>query len=169
MKNISSLEEQFTSYINQIINSNKKYFGFEDDIKWAFFEDDKSLIAKNDISTLFVNINSLKYAFLINQLYMIEFYILHEIRHIYQRKSIHSDLINNPQIQQWKYEFEHYIKPTDNPNAYYNQSIEFDAFSYSYALMLFKYGKIEYISFPKYYTGIIEPCIEKWLENFKNL
>lgn len=167
---IDALEVEYAPIIIDILNSNKKYFGFSNEIKWEFFVDEcVANVAKNTNYSLFINVLAVEHAYNISQPYIIELFVLHEIRHIYQKMSIDVG-ISSPLIEQWNYEFKNYIAPTpNNLSAYYDQSIEFDAFCFSYSLMQFKYGKIDYIDYPKHYIGKIEPHINKWLEVFKNI
>ena len=96
-----------------------------------------------------------------------EFYILHEIRHLYQH--IYKCVSNSPKAEQWAFEFSHYIKMYQSKQGYYSQSIEFDAFAFSYAIMLYKYGKIEYISSPSFYDNndLFSKAVNRWIEYFK--
>ena len=51
---------------------------------------------------------------------------------------------------------------------YYSQQIEFEAFTFSYAVMLYKYGQIEYIKLPEYLESVgIQKYIDSWLNIFK--
>ena len=99
---------------------------------------------------------------------------MHEIRHLFQRFCI-QDIHHNdppklaiPQAKQWANEFSNYIRATDNVELYYSQSIEFDAFSFSYAVMRYKYGKVEYILPPKFLvesTPFIK-VVQIWFNHF---
>lgn len=54
---------------------------------------------------------------------------LHEGRHAYQDQAVKGIIEhNNPdELNQWKENFDNYIKHTENPRAYYEQTIEVDA------------------------------------------
>jgi len=54
-------------------------------------------------------------------------------------------------------------------DAYYNQSIEFDAFAFSYAVMLYKYGKIDYINPPERLKadGRFNRSVQIYIEHFR--
>ena len=110
----------------------------------------------------------------LNQPLMMELFILHEIRHLFQRFCVQDLYYNDPpklaipQAQQWANEFSNYIKATDNIELYYSQSIEFDAFSFSHAVMLYKYGNVEYVIPPKFLderTPFIN-VVQMWLKHF---
>lgn len=72
----------------------------------------------------------------------IKYLIWHEMRHMYQQRQV-SNLDNGGKlteprqvVQQWKHEFQNYIPNTEQTeNAHFHQSIEFDAYVFSLALL----------------------------------
>ena len=144
-------------------------------MEWEFFDNqDRAIVGKVGLDLkLFLNINSIIYAYEINEPLQIEYFILHEIRHIYQKRLIllyKTDRLHcpNPDLaQRYEYEFSHYIKP-ENLERYYSQQIEFEAFTFSYAVILYKYGPIDYIKLPEYLENMeIQKYIDSWLNVFK--
>ena len=169
--------EKYKPIIQNIIDSNVKFSCFENKIEWDFFENsDKAIFAKTGADfKLYVNITSVIHAYEINEPLHVEYFILHEIRHIYQRRFIFlykTDETNCPApelAKRYDYEFCNYIKPTDDLEAYYSQQIEFEAFTFSYSVMLYKYGHINYIKLPNYLESLgIQPYIDIWIKNFKD-
>ena len=153
------LKTKYHPIIQKIIDGNKSFYQFENEVHWSFFHNDNvAVVAFCDSGfNIQVNIQAVVKAYEeLNQPLMIEYFILHEIRHLFQRFCIqdihHKDppKLAIPQAKQWANEFSNYIRATDNVELYYSQSIEFDAFSFSYAVMRYKYGKVEYILPPKF-------------------
>lgn len=167
--------EKYKPFIQKIIDSNVNFYGFENKIEWEFFENNNIAcvgIAKADLK-LYININSVIHAIEINEPLQIEYFILHEIRHIYQRRYVimyKTDQIHcpNPELAKtYDYEFRNYIKP-DKLDQYYMQQIEFEAFLFSYSVMLYKYGNINYIQLPKYLESLgVQKYINSWISIFK--
>lgn len=160
-KILESLKTKYHSVIQKIIDENEPFYQFEIQVHWNFFHDDNvALVAFCDKGfNIQINILAVVKAYEeLNQPLMIELFILHEIRHLFQRFCVQDLYYNDPpklaipQAQQWANEFNNYIKATDNIELYYSQSIEFDAFSFSHAVMLYKYGNVEYIIPPKFWT-----------------
>ena len=167
--------EKYRSLIQDIIDSNKRFYGFENKVEWDFFENnDKAVFAfvKEDLK-LYININSVIYSYEINEPLQIEYFILHEIRHIYQRRFIilyktDPTRCSNSQVaQRYDYEFRNYIKP-DNLEQYYSQQIELEAFLFSYSVMLYKHGVIDYIKLPSFLESIgAQQYVDSWIDVFK--
>ena len=172
--NYTNLEERFKPFVQKIIDDNKRFYQFNNEIKWGFFvNQDKSVIASiNAICELKINIVAVLHAFKIDQLIMIEFFILHEIRHIYQRLYINSNESNKELAEKYKYEFENYCSPQQNLKEYYSQQIEFEAYIFSYSVIIYKYGKINYISYPDFYDEQdinVKEYVKKWIQLFSTM
>lgn len=109
----------------------------------------------------------------------IEYFLLHEIRHIYQHLEI-EDYRTDPSkcnsvelAREWSEEENNYVMALDkdgNENAeYFAQDMEMDAFAYSYAVMKYKYGEVEYLYIPKAYINEeFDKIVAEWQETFKN-
>lgn len=174
---LESLKTKYHSVIQKIIDGNRQFYQFENEVHWSFFHDDNvAVVAFCDKGfNIQINIQSVVKAYEeLNQPLMIECFILHEIRHLFQRFCVQDLYYNDPpklaipQAQQWANEFNNYIKATDDIELYYSQSIEFDAFSFSHAVMRYKYGNVEYIIPPKFLVEEtpFAKVVQMWLKHF---
>jgi len=175
--NYNALEEKYKQIIQKIIDDNKKFYGFNDKIIWNFFvNDDIGLIATNNLKLeLKVNIVAVDFYYKKNEPLTIELYVLHEIRHIYQRLIVFLLNTNScPNINyatRCKNEFDNYCNIYQNREKYYLQQIEFEAFMFSYSVIKYKYGNVDYIHYPAFYDEQeidVEKHINQWLQIFKN-
>ena len=175
-----ALNVKYAPLITRIINDNVKFFRFRETIKWRFgFDDQVAIFAWCDRKTniLTINIGAVDFALRINEPLQIEYFLLHEIRHIYQHKEIadyknNIAACNNPELaKKWADEEDNYIVAVNQngkENAeYYKQDLEFDAFAFAYAVMKYKYGKIPYITIPKAYGEEFSQVVEDWDKTFK--
>ena len=174
------LRMYYAPIITNIINSNVKFFRFRETIKWQFgFYKQVAKMAYCDSKTniLTINIGAVDFAFRINEPLQIEYFLLHDIRHIYQNMEIsdyknNKSACNNPELaKRWADEKDKYAAPVnqegeENPE-YYKQDLEFDAFAFAYAVMKYKYGNIPYISVPKAYGDEFSQVVEDWCKTFK--
>lgn len=177
-----SLCGEYSALINDIINSNVKFYRTGQTIKWKFgYDDEDAIFGACDKHTgeITVNIASVDHLLQINEPLTIEYFLLHEIRHIYQHLEIvdyqtDPSKCNNAELaKKWAEEENNYVTALDkdgNENAgYFVQDIEMDAFAYSYAVMKYKYGEIRYLYIPeKYANEEFDRIVTKWLETFKN-
>ena len=158
---MDNLKEIYKPVIQKIIDNNKKFYNFSNLVEWDFFENENIAIVgkcQSDFK-LYININSVHFAYSINEPLQIEYFLLHEIRHIYQKRLIYDyelKNINKPLADLWKKELQTYKNTEACINNYYQQNIEFDAYSFSYAVMIYKYGNINYIIPPKCYRDQIQ-------------
>ena len=165
-----------------MLRQNMPFFKFRQQPIWRFMFDERVAVfgqTNKESNTVAFNLASIDFAFRKGQQLMIEQFALHEFRHLYQYGEI--EIYNNgnydgvesiDKVKRWAYEHEHYIGPENNGNKtvneYYNQDIEFDAFTFAYAAMNFKYnGLPDYIKMPEYYIGKFEAYADKLQELFK--
>ena len=178
MEELERLKIEFEPIIQDIINENAKFYQFTQEVKWQYiYNEDHCVIAMCDKNPMTININIAAICFMrkVNQPLILEFFILHEIRHLFQRLFI-SQYASEPEDPnyskaiQWLIEFKHYTNMYADRNRYFYQSIEFDAYSFSYAVMLYKYGVVDYISAPKIYDAddVFQNVVEQWISYFKN-
>lgn len=174
------LSKAYAPFITSTINNNALFYGLNETIKWGFiFNEDDSIVATCDRKTNIVKVNlqSVIRAHFGGDLYTIEYFLLHEIRHIFQHEIIKDykdgkDVpIDEEIVKKWIYEGEHYIKIKDekgneNPE-YFNQDIELDAYAFSYAVMKYKYRNIK-VYVPPYYGKDFYDIVSDWIEFFKN-
>lgn len=172
---------RYTPLITNIINDNVQFFRFRETIKWRFgFDERVAIFACCDRITniLTINIASVDYALRINESRQIEYFLLHEIRHIYQHIEIedyknNTSACNNWELaQKWAAEEEQYISALDKEgkeNAeYYEQDMEFDAFAFAFAVMKYKYGEIPYIQKPTKYGEEFDETVAGWCQTFQS-
>lgn len=170
----------YAPIITSIINSNSKFFRFRETIKWQFnFDERVAIFACCDRKTniLTINIGAVDFAFRINEPLQIEYFLLHEIRHIYQHMEIadynnNISACNNPDLaKKWADEEKKYVAAINQEgkeNAeYYKQDLEFDAFAFAYAVMKYKYGNVPYITIPKAYGNEFSQVVEDWCKTFQ--
>lgn len=175
------MKQKYYPIINQILMQNRMFYQINYAIHWQFGFDEKiAIIASCDRKEKIIKVNivSVDYAFKNNQELMIEYFLLHEIRHIYQFQEIEkykknpSECDNQFLAKKWLEESLKYKSAVDkngNENKeYFFQDMELDAFAYAYAIMLYKYGKIDYINAPqKYINSEFDSIVEEWIQVFK--
>ncbi len=176
------LRKHYAPMIEKIINSNVDFYRTNQTIRWNFGHDKRCEIfgacdRKTNVITL--NIESVHSAIQQNEPLQIEYFLLHEIRHIYQRLEI-EDFKQNPAkcnnadlARKWSEEEANYIaalNKDDKENAgYFQQDMELDAYAYAFAVMKYKYGEIPYLYVPKAYEGEskFSQIVCEWLQAFK--
>ena len=157
---LDKMAQKYYPLLNHIVQQNKHFYCFSGDVHIRlFFNENPAVVAIYNHATRVIDVNiwAVEVAYQLEKKPLfIEWYLLHEIRHMYQRFCM--DLLLNdptrcPDINfaiRCKDNFEHYIKPEDaegNINSqYYHQFVEFDAFVFSYSVMCLKYGELEYLS-----------------------
>lgn len=172
------LRKAYAPIVNDIINKNVRFYRFNETIRWCFgFDEDISIIATCNRKTnvITINLNSFMKAYIEHDLKTIEYYLLHEIRHIFQHEIIKDfkeglDVaIDKKIIEKWIYEGDHYIKSCDedgneNPD-YFQQDSEMDAYAFSYAVMKYKYGELD-LYVPQVYESDFYNIVDEWIEAF---
>lgn len=118
------LQQQYSPIISDIINSDVEFYRTNQTIRWKFGYDERVAIfawcnRKTNIVT--VNIAAVDFALQQNEPLDIEYFLLHEIRHIYQHLEI-EDYRNDPTkcnnaelAKKWS---EEEVKRPCNPNHY---------------------------------------------------
>ena len=175
------LSEKYRHCIQDMLRQNMPFFKFRKQPIWSFMFDERIAIlgtTNKEKNTVSLNIAAVDYAFGTGQPLVIEQFALHEFRHLYQFGEIESYNTGNydgpenvEKVKLWAYEHEHYIGPNNNTvNEYYNQDLEFDAFTFAYAALKFKYNNLpEYLKMPQYYIGKYETRADELQETFKAL
>lgn len=170
----------FSPMIKELLKDNSKFYRFNEPIKYSFFyNEDARIFATCDRNknTVNVNINSLIIAYEEKDFLTIEYYLLHEVRHIFQHLII-SDYLNNIEIciekgivKKWIKEENNYIKSCDddgNENEeYFKQDIEMDAYAFAYAVIKYKYNKVDTLYVPKIYGDDFRVLVNDWIDRFK--
>lgn len=177
-----NLQRYYYPLISRIIDSNIRFYRTKQTIRWQFGYDERvAIFAACDRKTniITVNIAAVDFSFQQNEPLNIEYFLLHEIRHIYQHLEI-EDYRFDPSkcnsidlAKKWSDEENNYVTAldkNDNENAgYFAQDMERDAFAYAYAVMLYKYGKVPYLYIPKSYENEeFYTIVDEWMNIFKN-
>ena len=174
-----SLANKYSPLIKNLIDSNVRFYSFNQTIKWQFgYDDDISIVAvcNKETNIITINIKAVENADIKQNIKEIEYYLLHEIRHIFQHLMIadYNSGIQTPIpfeiIKNWIDEEAHYIKALDkngieNP-GYALQDIEKDAYAFSYAVMKYKYGEVN-VYIPEIYGKEFNDIVDEWLTTFK--
>lgn len=171
----------FAPIITKMIQDNYKYFQISETIKWGFgYDNDLAIMGTCDRNNneIHLNIFSVKKAYEDNNLMDVEYFIIHEARHIFQHIKIREykagiiGQVDTDLIKKWIFETEHYIKALDrdgNENIdYFKQDSEFDAYAFSYALMKFKYTNVSQLFVPKCYGKEFYDTVDYWIDIFNN-
>ena len=168
----------YSPVIKNLIESNRKFYRFNETIKWCFgYDEDIAIMGSCDRNTNIVTLNlkSVIHAISNNDIRTIEYYLLHEIRHVFQHiiiKDYNNSQeipINEEIVKKWIFEGNHYIKSIDskgeeNPE-YFMQDSEMDAYAFSLSVMKYKYGDID-LYVPKVYKEEFFAIIDEWIEAF---
>lgn len=175
------LEYRYLPIIGRIIGSNQRFFKLDKQINWSFMYDERVAIMahyNNKTKKIIVNIAAVDFAFQKNEPLHIEYFLLHEMRHMYQYAEIEKyrtnpEKCNNiEKAKKWSDEEYDYVLPLDktgNQNdGYFEQDMEMDAFAYAWAVMIYKYGYVEYLYLPKAYKNEkFEKIVDEWIKFFK--
>ena len=180
-KTFQQLQSLYSPIINDIIKSNVKFYRTSQTIRWRFsFDERVAIIASCDkkTNTVSLNIAAVDFAFRIkNEPLQIEYFLLHEIRHIYQHLEIEDyktdpSKCNNVELaKKWFEEESNYTVALDNNGneneGYFDQDIEMDAYAYAYAVITYKYGKVPYLYVPKAYENSeFNQIVSEWHQAF---
>ena len=135
--------------------SNQIYTNINIPIKWCFGYDDNpkiTAVVNRKTNTISVNILFVDEAYTYNRIYEIEYFLLHEMGHIYQHLQIEKyknkgiTVVDPKYVELWTKEGNDYIKSLDkdgNENIeYFKQDCELDAYAFSFAVMHLKYKGI---------------------------
>lgn len=179
----NEFEEKCNKYkemIEEIIKDDQRFYRFEKKIKWSFSYDENIEVyatcgTNNGIS---INVAAVDDSLENKTEKDVEYFLLHEIRHLFQNSEI-DDYLNGRDyitgkevITKWIKEKEKYVKAVDckgklNKNYFY-QDCEIDAFAFSYAVMKYKYGNIDYLYLPEENIDCFNELVIEWIETFKN-
>lgn len=167
--------------INRLIADNQKYYGFNETIKWCFsYDEEIANVAScnRETNVISVNICSVIHAISKNDIKTIEYYLMHEIRHIYQHLVIRDyneekvSILDTEIIEKWIYESNHYVRALDLNNKenkdYFYQDSEMDAYAFSYAVMKYKYEDILQLYVPTVYGVDFYNLVDEWIQYFND-
>ncbi len=176
------LQRKYSPIISDIMNSNVRFYRTNQKIRWRFgYNERVAIFAWCNRKTNFVavNIAAVDFSFLRDEPLHIEYFLLHEIRHIYQHLEIEdyrkdSTKCNNAELaKKWSEEEDNYVtalnKEGNENKEYFAQDMEMDAYAYAYAVMKYKYGEVKYLYLPEvYYNDEFDKIVNEWQVAFKN-
>ena len=174
----------FEPIINKMIKDDFKYLMINEKIKWCFGFDENATIMgacnrKTNVITL--NILSLIHAYKNQLMIDVEYFLVHEMRHIFQHLEIkefkhgNETVVDKDIIEKWIYESRNYVVALDSNGKeneeYFRQDSEMDAYAFSFAFMKYKYGKekIENLYLPKAYEEDFFSIVNDFIEFFKSI
>lgn len=176
----------FAPVITKMIIENYRYCQIDEKINWGFNYNDNTAImgtCNSNTNEIHLNILSCVEAFNNNRMYDIEYFVIHEMRHIFQHnivkkyKNSEEVGVDKELIEQWIYELEHYIESVDsngneNPD-YFKQDIEFDAYAFSFAVMKYNNKSFEELWIPSLYKGELaiqfNETVDCWIHKFNEI
>lgn len=175
-----NLSKQYSPLIKWLIESNSFYVDIHFKVRWCFGWDNNTAITatvNRETNLMSVNVFFVDEAYKENKIYNVEYYLLHEMRHIYQHNQIKEYRSNNHSIdpvfiERWIKEGNGYIKALDEKGEenidYYKQDCELDAYAFSYAAMKHKYkGLYDSVLFvPKIYLNELKEEFDKAVNDF---
>lgn len=178
---IEEMGKIYYPIIKAILENDKEFFRFTSQIKIRFNYDESSMgvlaTCSRTEDVIQVNLCEFMNYYQSKDFYNIEYYLLHEIRHIFQHliirdyKDKKSVPISAETVEKWIYEQEHYIRAIDKNgkenSGYFNQDSEFDAYLFSYAVMKYKYGDLPDLYVPSCYGREFNEGVDKWIDAFK--
>lgn len=179
-KDFKHYSELFSPMIKKFIDSNVKFYGFKETIRWCFVEEkDVHIFATcgND-NIVRVNLLAVIDSYSVGDIRQIEYFLLHEIRHIFQNIMINDSqsgkitAIDSELIQIWideKGKYQRAVDDNGNENLnYFKQDLEMDAYAFSLGVMKYKYGDVSNLFIPSSYGTEFNDIVNKWIEMFTN-
>lgn len=180
---IELLSTLYGKIVKDLIEKNANYFMFKQTIKWTFnYGKESSIIAAVGKDNLIhINLFSVVNCYLEGDLYTVEYFLLHEIRHIFQNLiieeykggkevPIETELVKQRIFESNK---ENYVRALDdNGNEdenYFKQDIEIDAYAFSLAVMKYKYTEeeIKHLYVPTQFKDNFWNIVNDWINYFK--
>lgn len=146
------LQKKYSPFVRWLIDSNQAYMNVSERIRWGFtWNDELAITGGTDRKTNIISVN-LAYvdeAYSNNALYDIEYFLIHEMRHVYQHLEIkkynnkEKISVDSELIKDWIEEGKNYVASVNENREenidYFRQKCELDAYAFSFALMHQKY------------------------------
>lgn len=168
--------------IKSIINDDVDFYRLGKKIRWDIGDNNDVRIfacyrRKEDL--ILVNYSAIEYAIANNTVLDIEYFLMHEIRHMFQQEEIDDYengrpiVIEEDIVKLWIKENDNYhTADTDKDGAlrdYFSQDSEIDAYAYSYAIMEYKYGleRIKYLYTPEFNRDRFLELKNEWMKQFE--
>ena len=174
------LSKAYAPIIDRIIKDNVRFYRFERTIYWRFTYDERDSImatTNRNNNVISINLKSVMRAYAEKDLKTIEYFLLHEIRHVFQHLII-ADYKNEEEIsiskeivEKWIGEQKNYVQSLDENGKenkeYFLQDSEMDAYAFSYAVMKYKYKNVNLYIPPVYgneFWSIVDEFISVFTE-----
>jgi hypothetical protein len=176
---LEALEILYYSNIENLIDKDQRFFRFQGKPKFDFFQnEDIRIFGKQKNNVIFLNIFAIDEAYRRKASDEVEYFLLHEIRHLFQHEEVFC-LNNNSEIaigsdiiRKWDYEFSHYSPATDEKGnasqAYAKQDCEIDAYAFAYGVMKYKGKDVDKLFLPPESKIEILKMSEEWVKQFKS-
>ena len=139
--------------IKGIFDSNVPYIGIYETVRWCLVWDDNCFITattSRETNVISVNMAFVWEAIRKNRLFEVEYFVIHEMRHVFQHIQIKNykegkeTSVDPEQIKLWIKEGENYApsvgRDGEENSGYFKQDIEIDAYAFSFAVMSHKYS-----------------------------
>ena len=179
-----TIYSSFDSYIiESFFKENYPYCAlfYDSTFKWKFYEDKDTKVIATVSSrkghVLSINVNAVMEAKNYGDYKGIEYFIIHEIRHIYQNEQIRRYKNKEPivetesTIKTWinekKKKLKRYNEDGSDNVDFYMQKKEYDAYAFAYAVMKYKYDTAFDPFIPEVYKKPFLQVVRKWTELFK--
>ena len=176
----NTLNNKLAPEVEKIIKDNYYFCGINQTIKWCFvLTNTPSVLAtcSRETNVISIDINAFNHYFENNNLIEAEYFLIHEMRHIFQQLQIKEYMekkkceVCEKLVEKWIYENKHYEVALDkdgneNPK-YFAQDVEFDAYAFSYAVIKYKYGDVKVYIPPMYKQEFID-VVNEWITIFKD-
>ena len=174
------LSEKYSPLIKWLIESNQIYTSVDKTIKWRFaWDENLAMTAAVDRKTNVLSVNALFVddAYKNNRIFEIEYFLLHEMRHIYQHIQIAKykdgkNDVGSQYIEKWIKENENYEQSVDKAGIeninYPKQDCELDAYAFAYTVMHCKYHGMydSFLYVPEIYKNELRKDFGSALEDF---
>lgn len=180
------LKRIYDPIICSMCRDNFKYFGFSpgDSIDLRYTSDKNQARCANyspQDNVMEINMESVHALYSKKMLFGVEFMILHELYHKFQRRVLDGYQqkrtigVSAEVAESWLKNYSNYIPPLnengkENP-GYYTQPWEFDANVYAYAVMQYKYGDVSYLKacVPRCYEQDFYEKADEWCQRFREM
>lgn len=177
---IKELADKYSPLIKWMIESNHIYLDIDETIRWgSYWDDDVRVTGSTNIKTnvILVSLAFVDEQYRNKELFVIEYFLLHEMRHIYQHIQIAKykegkNDVGAKYIERWIKENEKYEQSVDkdgNENSNYpKQDCELDAYAFAYTAIHYKYCGIydRFLYVPEIYKNELREDFEKALKEF---
>lgn len=148
------LTAKYSPLVKWLFESNQMYTSIDETIRWCLVWDDNAeitAVVNRKTNVISVNLAFVDEEYTNNRIYVIEYFLLHEMRHVYQHIEIKKyknkeNTVGDEYIERWIKEGSNYISSVDKEGKenidYFRQDCELDAYAFSFTTMHIKYHGI---------------------------